>query len=150
MDFCKLFQCVELFHNAIVEIKNELSIEFHNFPAGSCGTTCILLATFLNENGFEKIKMIIGGKEFFTENSYQEYSHAWLELNKILVIDITAYQFPEIQEKIFIHKNSLWHKGWKVLEEIKDPNIYTSIATTNSDFINYSKIKEKILRKENT
>ena len=83
MDINELYKYVELFHNMILEIKNDLSPEFQNFPNGSCGTTSILLGTFLNKTGFGNFKMKIGEKGFWENNIWQEYSHAWLESNHL-------------------------------------------------------------------
>lgn len=147
MEERKLYKFAELFLKTLIEIKDKLSDEFKFFPNGSCGTTCLLLGTFLSENGFGKFKMIRGEKYYWKGNYYIEDSHAWLESENSLIIDITAYQFPEISEQIIIEKKNSWYKQWKIIEEIEDANIYNTMASINTDFCNYALIKEWIQKK---
>ncbi len=141
-----LYYHVEIFHDTIVEIKDFLSDEFKNFPVGACGSTSVLLGTYLRECGFGSFKYVCGEKYFWNGHFNQEYSHAWLETEDSLVIDITAYQFPEIGKKIVIQKKNLWYKQWTIKETVEDINIDTYknlIDIANYEFL-LTKIKSKI------
>ena len=50
------------------------------------------------------------------------HSHAWLEADGVIV-DITADQFPEVDDKIIVTSHSDWH-GTFEREEIKDKADY--------------------------
>ena len=148
MNIDNLFHYVNLFHSAILETKNELSIDFHFFPTGSCRTTCTLLGTFLIQKGFCDLIIQIGEKYYLKNNYEQEYTHAWLKAKNSLIIDITAYQFPEISEKIIIQETPLWYNSWTIVEEISDFNIFNIASTTSLDIINYETIITKIQQLE--
>lgn len=136
-----LFNYVKLFQNTIIKCKDKLSVEFQSFPCGSCGTTCLLLGTFLAENCFVNLKMKIGEKN---DSNGQEYSHAWLETDNSFIIDITAYQFPEITEKIIFGKKPSWYDEWIVTEEIEDVNLFVTSDVITTDFVNYEILMENI------
>lgn len=144
MEKDKLYSFVELFQQAIIEIKEDLSAEFKFFPNGSCGSACILLATFLYENGFGNFRLVTGERYFWNGDFYQEYSHSWLESNESFVIDITAYQFPDIKERIIIDNKSLWYTNWNIISEIDNVNIHYGLSSNYFDSINYEKIITKI------
>ena len=142
-----LYFHVALFHDTILEIKNLLSDEFKYFPTGSCGSTCLLLGTYLNESGFGKFKYISGEKYFWDGYSNQEYSHSWLESEDSLIIDITAYQFPEIKEKILVQKKNSWYKDWAITQTFDDVNIFHETYAIPTDKINYEIIISNIKSK---
>lgn len=141
MEKDELYNYVSLFQNAIIELKDKLSVEFQFFPSGSCRTTCILLGTFLTEIGCKNFKMEIGEKY---DSNGQEYSHAWLETDNSFVIDITAYQFKDITKKIIFGKKPLWYNSWIITEEIENPNIYHIPVGPHSDYENYEIIMQKL------
>ena len=147
MDIKYLLKYVELFHAVIIEIRHDLSMEFTLFPKGSCGSTCLFLGLFLIQNGFGEFQIITGEKYFFNGYFHQEISHSWLECNQSLIIDITAYQFHEIESKVIVTKNSDWHRTWKVVERNNILDIYKTNFILSSDLINYEKIIEKINNK---
>lgn len=115
--------CCE-FHSLIENVdKGKLSVKLKNFPKGACGDTSLLLGIYLNEHGFST-NYVCG---FSEEN---DSSHAWLEY-KDIIIDITAYQFPEIEDKIIVTKNSKWHvkiKRDKIQDEDSDINNYDEVT----------------------
>lgn len=57
-------------------------------------------------------------------NNKDRYSHAWL-LQDQLIIDITADQFNEIEQKVTVTDSSEWHKTFKTkLVSIADFSVY--------------------------
>jgi hypothetical protein len=70
---------------------------FQDFPTGSCGDAALLLRAFLQEQGLGTFAYILGWRE--TDRGWG--SHAWLEAAGVIV-DITADQFPEIDEKVIV------------------------------------------------
>ncbi len=61
-------------------------ITMRHFPLGSCGDANLLLAKFLQENGFSGIDYVCG--------NWGRESHAWLEIGEV-VVDIAADQFAD-------------------------------------------------------
>ena len=74
---------------------------FDKFPIGACGNTSFIFGKWLKEKGFKEVKYVVGYRKKWK-------SHAWLEING-LIIDITADQFEEGMEPIFIGKNRDFH-----------------------------------------
>jgi len=107
------------FRQAILSIKKDkLPITLQNFPHGACGDSCRILAEHLKENGYGTFSYICG--------RIDEMIHAWLEQNGT-IIDITADQFPEIIDSIYIGPYNPWYNkfetdksyegGYSILDE---------------------------------
>lgn len=80
--------------------KENLSIRFKEFPNGSCGDTCLILGSYLHDSGFGVFNYVCGERN--------EWSHAWLEKNGIIV-DITADQFEDCNIDVYVgEKNSFY------------------------------------------
>lgn len=75
------------------------------FPQGLCGTACDMLSKYLEQNG-------ISTAYVFGENS-NCITHAWLEYED-LIIDITADQFSEIDEKVVVTRNRCWYEQFNI------------------------------------
>lgn len=88
--------------------KKKLTIEFENFPIGSCGGACDILFFFLQENGYKNIKYVCGEKSSKT--------HAWLEFDSF-IIDITIQQFDKSITDVIFPLNSLIHKKFKITQK---------------------------------
>jgi hypothetical protein len=87
---------------------NHTSLAVTDFPEGCCDDASILLAEFLEENGYTNINLIHGSNGG-TQKELK--SHDWLLVNNIIV-DITADQFDwkgYINEPVIIEKESLFH-----------------------------------------
>lgn len=89
-----IVKLVEEFRNAIELAKNDKcfvdDISFNRFPRGCCGDTCDLLAEYLMGYGI-RTYYVCGT---FSSNSLESVcSHAWLEMENGVIIDITGDQF---------------------------------------------------------
>jgi hypothetical protein len=96
-------------------------IAFEEFPKGSCGDATLLLGTLLKDRGLGTFTYALG-----TRNGKNgRHSHAWLEAGDV-VVDITADQFPEIDQRVIVAENSAWHASFQREEEEKpaDYRIY--------------------------
>jgi len=91
-----------------------LTISLQGFPKGSCGDAAPLLGTFLEEQGLGTFMYVLGTRE----GGKNGHSHAWLEAEGVLV-DITADQFPEIDQKVIVTTRSDWHATFE-REEVRD------------------------------
>lgn len=89
--------------------KSNLPVTFNNFPRGACGDTCEILAEILKELGHGSFQYIAGRRE-------NGNSHAWLECNST-IIDITADQFDEISDSVYIGPSNSWYKSFEVQQE---------------------------------
>jgi|WetSurMetagenome_2_1015567.scaffolds.fasta_scaffold437396_1 hypothetical protein len=108
MDFNKfkdLFIETTKFRKAIEDCdKKLLPVSFHSFPTGSCQEASLTLALYLKIKGLGEFDYILGGR--------MGKSHGWLAQGEI-IIDITADQFADNNEKVIVSINSEWHKDFK-------------------------------------
>jgi hypothetical protein len=121
--------------------KKILPLTFRYFPKGSCGDTCLILGQYLKDSNLGVLKYILGK----TYKDNQNYStHAWLKQSQVIV-DITADQFNNVQQKVIVTTNSNWHKKFHIQSEtIADLETYDS--HTQAELLDcYYKIKRYIL-----
>jgi hypothetical protein len=119
-----LIEICNLFREAIIKCKAKLGIPFNQFPIGCCGDTSILLGTFLSNIGYG-VFYYYSGEKSDNQNSNQLKSHAWIQNEEGLIIDIAADQFPEISDTIIVTINSKWHSEWNGKKEnLADYKIY--------------------------
>jgi hypothetical protein len=83
-------------------------VQFAEFPRGSCGDTCLLLGRWLRERGF--------GDWDYVSGRHGHVTHAWLR-HGTLIIDITADQFGDRDNAIFISSDDLWHRQFDGMVE---------------------------------
>ncbi len=122
--------------------KESLPESFKDFPKGSCGDTSLILATYLEENGYGKFDYISG--ERWVEETKQSQSHAWIERNK-LIIDITADQFGDFYDKVFVGMKSGFHETFKDLTSNQaDLKIYDEYTQSELKTV-YHKVRLLIL-----
>ena len=89
--------------------KSNLPVTFNDFPRGSCGDTCEVLAEILRELGHGSSQYKVGCRE-------NGNSHAWLEMNSV-IIDITADQFDEISDPVYIGPSNPWYQSFEIQQE---------------------------------
>lgn len=140
-----LYEHCVLFRNAIEKTdKTKLPVTFESFPGGSCGETVLLLGHYLISKGFGEFDYMLG--ELDSEIEDQGPSHAWLQQKK-LIVDITADQFEDFNDPIFVKSHSLWHENFNgEVEHEADFFIYqgTDNHTFNMLNIAYSNILDHI------
>jgi hypothetical protein len=87
------------------------------FPTGCCGNASDMLGVYLKSRGLGDFDYIGGGKQspraVDGEIIMHYQSHAWLKQGRIIV-DITADQFPEVQEEVIVTTRSAWHRQWSI------------------------------------
>lgn len=77
------------------------------FPQGWCGSTSRALGAYLIESGYGPIEYVHGFR--------RHLSHAWLEIGS-LIIDITADQFGDFSEKVFVSEDRTFHDTFSDVE----------------------------------
>jgi hypothetical protein len=82
-----------------------LPVTFHRFPSGACGDATALLGQYLIDNGIEPVEYICGLKG--------GRSHAWVRVGDI-VADITADQFPDVNEPVIVTRDLAWHQKYRI------------------------------------
>src|SRR5271163_4521740 len=92
--------------------RRRLSDTFQDFPKGSCGDAALLLRAFLQDQGLGTFQYALGWRD----GNDGRHSHAWLAAGG-LVVDITADQFQEIDEKVIVTENSGWHAAIQIDED---------------------------------
>lgn len=90
------------FRQAILECPDTGLISLREFPNGSCGDASPLLGQFLDDQGLGKWEYVSG------ERKGDRHSHAWIE-QRGLIVDITADQFPDIEEAVIVTRDRSWH-----------------------------------------
>lgn len=104
-NFKNLFLEASKFRRAIENCnKSSLPESFHSFPKGSCSDASLILAHYLKEKGFGEFEYYSGKR--------MGKSHGWLKQNEI-IIDITADQFADNDEKVIVTLNPKWHDEFK-------------------------------------
>lgn len=78
-----------------------------NFPRGSCGDASVLLARYLTDHGEPGFCYFCGDRRK-PEGDYG--SHGWLQREE-LIVDITADQFDEIDQRVIVTDRSAWHEA---------------------------------------
>lgn len=112
--------------------RNQLSIGLQDFPLGACSDATSLLGHFLKAQGFGSFDHVSGRRY----DGDRERTHAWLQRGD-LIIDITADQFPEVDQSVIVANGSAWHETFEteVLHEadftIYDPR---TKATLGADY----------------
>ena len=91
---------------------SKLTVEFENFPVGSCGDVSILLAEYLIDSGYDMPIYVVGE---LVEHP-RVLSQAWLELDGV-VLDITADGFDPNAPRIIVAENSVWHNRFSRFDE---------------------------------
>jgi hypothetical protein len=120
-DLVRLKEAATRFRLAIERCDpKHLGIAMQGFPKGSCGAAGPLLGTYLAEQGLGRFTYVLGRRDSDGINGH--HYHAWLEADGIIV-DITADQFPEIDQKVIVTTQSDWHATFE-REEAKDPADY--------------------------
>jgi hypothetical protein len=89
--------------------KSNLPVTFRNFPRGACRDTCDVLAEILKELGHGTFQYVAGRRK-------NGNSHAWLQSDAVIV-DITADQFDEISEPVYLGPLNSWYQSFEVQQE---------------------------------
>ena len=121
--------------------KKILPVTFRSFPKGSCGDTCLILAKYLDDSALGVFNYILG--RIYKDNQ-NYYTHAWLKQSQVIV-DITADQFNNVQQKVIVTTNSNWHKNFYIESETI-ANLETYDSHTQAELLDcYYKIKRYIV-----
>ncbi|NEK40683.1 hypothetical protein GR250_04470 [Rhizobium leguminosarum] len=88
------------FRARLESYRNDHGLTIQSFPAGACGDASILLAHHLTQHGFGPFRYMCGRRG--------DATHAWLSHGE-LIIDITADQFDDFAEPVFVSSASTWH-----------------------------------------
>lgn len=107
MNILEIKHAATHFSSAIENCFLDLGISFEAFPKGSCGDVAVLLGTYLNNLDYGEFQYMLGDYGSREDNTWS--SHAWIQSNS-LIVDITADQFTEINEKIIVSTASSWHR----------------------------------------
>ncbi|MCB5205767.1 hypothetical protein [Methylovorus mays] len=107
MDITLINQLATGMRMAIESIpKDKLPLPMSHFPKGACGDATLLLGAYFADNGITEFQYVCGERGVKEDRTWS--THAWLE-SEGLVVDITADQFEEIDEKVIVAYGSPWH-----------------------------------------
>jgi hypothetical protein len=105
-DFQKLRALAVAFHEAIEQADfSDTGLNLKDFPVECCHHGCKLLGIFLFGQGIRQVQNIVGKRPDDPNGT-----HLWLEVDGI-VVDITAYQFDGVDEKVIVTPSSDWHSA---------------------------------------
>lgn len=103
VQFNAIYRATACFHEALAvgTLYHDVT-NFDEFPHECCDSASNLLATFLYEKGL--------GDATLMQGKYFSRPHIWLRLHG-LTIDITAYQFPPVTERVIVAYRSPFHES---------------------------------------
>ncbi len=140
----ELIGLVEQFRNAIDTAREKGSffgdICFGEFPRACCGDASDLLAHYLLKNGIQT-NYVCGNYYGDPEGGWQ--SHAWLELQNGIVIDITGDQFKynelllNYDVPVYVGKMDEFH----ALFEVEERDIREAVALDKLGEFTYPRLK---------
>ena len=145
MNISELEEIAFAFRNALEEARYDLKFKnpcLMDFPRGSCGETSELIAEYLLKN--KKIHCKIISAEISGDSFDDMFSHAWIEINDNIIIDITADQykydnyFNEVKEWIvpcYVGKKTELHNMFEIIpngiREFRGIEFYNDPSRTN-------------------
>ncbi|ONN64870.1 hypothetical protein BTM36_19780 [Herbaspirillum sp. VT-16-41] len=83
-----------------------------SFPLGACGDTSLILGQVLEDESIPGFMYICGNKR---KADGHGATHAWLQ-NGPWIVDITADQFPDVDQPVIVTSDSAWHSKWELEE----------------------------------
>lgn len=121
LTFDKLRRKVELLRRAIALAKTsedtEISDHRHvkRWPKDCCDAPYLFFLVY--ELGFRgRIRKFVADVSHYGKPFEK---HVWMQVDGVTV-DITADQFPDIEEQAIVSRSSPWHDSLKLIEENKD------------------------------
>jgi ribosomal protein S27AE len=90
------------FRARLEQYDQDHGLTLQSFPNGACGDASILLAHHLALHGFGPYRYVCG--------RHGDASHVWLTAGDV-IIDITADQFADFDEPVFVAVLSSWHEA---------------------------------------
>lgn len=132
------------FREAMESLNSDLGVTFSHFPSGACGDAVLVLGAHLKDIGLGEFNYMVGNYHGIKGDSWS--SHAWLQGGQ-LVIDITADQFPDVDDKVIISNNSIWHSALEGrADNLADYRIYDAHTKSTLKRV-HSKVLEFIKNK---
>ncbi|HQQ75853.1 MAG TPA: hypothetical protein PLB01_00740 [Thermoanaerobaculia bacterium] len=105
----RLRAAAEAFRRALLAVPGlDLPVTLRTFPVGACGDTCLLLGAYLHDLGLGPFAYVNGSRPVERAPGLLQ-SHAWLASTDGTVIDITAHQFSEFPEPVYVGAATAWH-----------------------------------------
>lgn len=148
----EIIQLAIEFRNVIDKAKVEGSFikdqRFREFPHGCCGIASELLARFLLDKGVNRKLIYVCGTYYDLD---EPISHAWLETDDNIVIDITGDQFkyyPEplkFEEKVYIGSYNDFYNLFEVDIEENCNNYYPLEDNFICNYLSRKELYEIIL-----
>jgi hypothetical protein len=92
-----------------IETCDPAELPWTSFPRGVCGDTSLVLGQVLDDAGIRGFMYVCGNRY---KGDGSPSSHAWLQ-NGEWIVDITADQFPEVDESVIVTNKSEWHGLWE-------------------------------------
>jgi hypothetical protein len=100
MNYDKLLIICTQFREALEKDVDDYPVIMGSFPLGCCGVVSRALGGYLMEIGYKSVEYVSG----FSNKK----SHAWIEIDD-WIVDITADQFNDCDERIIITKDRSFH-----------------------------------------
>ncbi|MFA0539034.1 hypothetical protein AB4518_21875 [Vibrio sp. 10N.222.54.E8] len=99
----------------VVSESTYVDVELQRFPSGSCEVSSVILGLYLRDKYAVNVVQSVG-KRPSPECEYSENNHVWLTVNETIVVDITADQFDDCLEKVFVGRDSAFHDTFEVYD----------------------------------
>ena len=131
MNVEEIYNVTEKFRLAILDAKFDRRFHYRdrmsNFPSGCCDDASDLLAYYL----MEKYNLYTeqGNGTYRDKNPYNNTNHAWLVLNRKIIIDITAAQFRfcgAFSKDIYVGKSFSFYQNLDGVKLVRNYDITKS------------------------
>lgn len=122
--------------------RSDVGVELSSFPGGACEITSIMLGHYLQELGVKDVKKVTASRNFrdyaYEDERYSEQGHVWLIINNGTIIDITADQFDDFDQPVYVADISGFHETFtiKSRKDIKNELLKYPYADIFSDVKN--------------
>lgn len=148
MDENEIYNIAEKFRLAILDAKFDRRFHYRdrmsNFPRGCCDDASDLFAYYLMEKYNLYTKQ--GNGTYCDKNPYNSTNHAWLVLDRKIIIDITATQFMfcgAFSKDIYVGKSFSFYKNLDRVKIVKNYDITQSERLWNDYKIIMSYMSEE-------
>lgn len=91
-----------------------VDVELQSFPSGACEVASVILGLHLKSVFGLDVVQSVGKRSIL--NDYRENNHVWLTIDNSIIIDITADQFDDYQDQVFVGTDSAFHSSFEVYD----------------------------------
>ena len=131
--------------STVISESEYVDCELQNFPSGSCEVASVITGLYLKKVGIENVSQSVGKRQI--HNDINTNNHVWITVDSKYIVDITANQFNDCNEKFIVSEQSEFHNSFKVYDTRPVDFSYLTRCGSEGYGSFYAKVLEKL---ENT